>query len=250
MSTSTFYTCDNERLTTEDELLQTLLNESNTDVTNEEFSFTFQDAPLEEYNISFKSTDNESIENIKFSRSTIRRRVRLKLRLNDDQVDVVTVQQLFKELFLDGGMLAVLRDICNSRLLQLNETFCNEQEVMQAVTVVIGAAFYSTSVTELLKKENEVVCNAPKVNRKRILLNIRSMEGNQANVNGTHHSAVDGQDDIERLEEVFYSILRQIGYVPGMNLSADDDLVRLRSRKVTEVTNLKQIIIPGKRMPY
>lgn len=166
-----------------------------------------------------------------------------------EKLDIVTPAELFQKTFLNGMVQNLLIEICNSRLLQLKEKFCTEIELLQAIKVVMAAAFYGRSVTKLLDVENEDLYNTPRVNMERILLIIRCMEGEQTEINGSHHSSVySPSNDIERLGEAFSSIYCSLGYVPEMDLSADDDLTRQRSKRVSSSTELKQINIPGKGM--
>ena len=211
--------------------------------------YQFEEVKPEHYEINCVHTDEEAMSKVQLMNAVIRQRLKFKLRMTDIQLNIASPYEIFKRIFLNGTISIVLQEILNERLRQLNANYCEETELYQAVTVVFAAAFYGTSVTELLDNSNENVYNSPNVDRSRIILIIRCMEGAKSEVNGSHHTYPrEVGTQIDRLEEAFSAIYCSLAYVAEMNLSPDDDLVRMRSRKVPDSTNLNQINIPGKGM--
>lgn len=133
--------------------------------------------------------------------------------------------------------------------MQVHKPFCTDEELYFAVAVIFCALFYNRSVTELLNEDNRMMYNVPIVDKQRMLLIIRSIEGEQIETSNSYHTNYEiGDMDIEKIENEFAAIYCSLGAVSEMNLSADDDIIRFRSKKVPYLTVLKQIHVSNQGM--
>lgn len=195
--------------------------------------------------ISNFSIDREAMLSVQTHIPTIRSRIAAKLNVRENHASLFDPAEVFIKAFLSGRIMADITSICNKGLHFRKKRMLTEDELLETMGVMFACSFYKCSLTEYLSPDNKTVYPACKLHRDRVIDIVRSFDGAEAVDSSGSFKAIGEYDrDLAMLEESFASVCAPLLFVPGMDLSADDDVTRQRSKSLRLQTGLRQVVLP------
>ena len=159
-------------------------------------------------------------------------------------------------IFLPETVLTKLRNHINRVLKARNKALTSVAEIKLVIVTHVLAASYHACVSTINAKENSEFFFQTTLAPKRYLEVWSALSGSsrgrqrvEALCEGWSNKPVRGNELITELEHDLAVVNRSIVYVPGKTIfSLDDDHQKLRSRAVTQLTNLAQVNNPKKAL--